>query len=204
MLGFRGASRYVSESFRDCFDLEVRALRRVREDMGLENVQVMIPFLRTVGEAEKVTSAAGGDRVEARGEGAEADHDVRASVECTPGRRVSRVLRRLLDRIERPHTADPGARPGFRPDRPPLRGTGPGGSDAPLDGDPGLQEAGKVRGNLWAGPLGSSRSGDAGSWTRGSTAFPSIRTLWSRHGCTSPGRRSTHPARWVDLRDPSV
>jgi pyruvate, water dikinase len=54
MLGFRGASRYVSESFRECFDLEVRALRKVREEMGLENVQVMIPFLRTTGEAEKV------------------------------------------------------------------------------------------------------------------------------------------------------
>jgi pyruvate,water dikinase len=54
MLGFRGASRYVSEDFRDCFDLECRAVRRVRDDMGLTNVQVMIPFVRTVGEAESV------------------------------------------------------------------------------------------------------------------------------------------------------
>ncbi len=54
MLGFRGASRYVSESFRPAFELECRALRRVREDMGLENVWVMVPFVRTVGEAKAV------------------------------------------------------------------------------------------------------------------------------------------------------
>ncbi len=54
MLGFRGAARYVSESFRPCFDLECRAVRKVREDMGLENVQVMIPFVRTVKQAEQV------------------------------------------------------------------------------------------------------------------------------------------------------
>ena len=54
MLGFRGASRYVAESFRPCFELECRALKRVREEMGLENVQVMVPFVRTVDEARKV------------------------------------------------------------------------------------------------------------------------------------------------------
>ncbi len=54
MLGFRGASRYVSNNFRDCFDLEVRALKKVRDVMGLTNVEVMIPFVRTVGEARKV------------------------------------------------------------------------------------------------------------------------------------------------------
>jgi pyruvate,water dikinase len=48
MLGFRGASRYLSESFRPCFELECAALRKVREDMGLKNVQIMIPFVRTV------------------------------------------------------------------------------------------------------------------------------------------------------------
>jgi pyruvate,water dikinase len=54
MLGFRGASRYISDNFRDCFDLEVRALKKVRETMGLTNVEVMIPFVRTVGEAARV------------------------------------------------------------------------------------------------------------------------------------------------------
>ncbi|MBN8281255.1 MAG: phosphoenolpyruvate synthase, partial [Gammaproteobacteria bacterium] len=55
MLGFRGASRYLAESFRPCFELECRALKRVREDMGLDNVWVMVPFVRTVGEARGVT-----------------------------------------------------------------------------------------------------------------------------------------------------
>jgi pyruvate, water dikinase len=55
MLGFRGAVRYVDETFRPCFELECRALRRVRETMGLTNVQVMVPFVRTVEEARQVT-----------------------------------------------------------------------------------------------------------------------------------------------------
>ena len=54
MLGFRGASRYVSEKFRPCFELECTALKRVRNDMGLTNVQIMIPFVRTVNEARHV------------------------------------------------------------------------------------------------------------------------------------------------------
>ncbi|MEW9900175.1 phosphoenolpyruvate synthase [Chitinivorax sp. PXF-14] len=54
MIGFRGASRYVSESFRDCFELECRALKKVRNIMGLTNVEVMIPFVRTVTEAKQV------------------------------------------------------------------------------------------------------------------------------------------------------
>jgi pyruvate, water dikinase len=55
MLGFRGAARYVDETFRPCFELECRALRRVRESMGLRNVQVMVPFVRSVEEARQVT-----------------------------------------------------------------------------------------------------------------------------------------------------
>jgi pyruvate,water dikinase len=54
MLGFRGASRYISASFRPCFDLECRALKFVRDDMGLANVQVMVPFVRTLAEARRV------------------------------------------------------------------------------------------------------------------------------------------------------
>ena len=59
MLGFRGASRYVAESFRDCFELECRALRYVRGEMGLDNVQVMVPFVRTVAEAAQVVRLLG-------------------------------------------------------------------------------------------------------------------------------------------------
>ena len=54
MLGFRGASRYVSDNFHDCFELECRALKYVRDDMGLTNVKIMIPFVRTTGEAKQV------------------------------------------------------------------------------------------------------------------------------------------------------
>jgi pyruvate,water dikinase len=54
MLGFRGASRYVADSFRDCFELECRAMKRVRDEMGLTNIELMVPFVRTVGEGRKV------------------------------------------------------------------------------------------------------------------------------------------------------
>lgn len=54
MLGFRGASRYVAPSFSECFALECKAVKRVREEMGLSNVEVMIPFVRTVSEAREV------------------------------------------------------------------------------------------------------------------------------------------------------
>jgi pyruvate, water dikinase len=54
MLGFRGASRYIAPSFRECFELECAALRKVRETLGLTNVELMVPFVRTVGEAKQV------------------------------------------------------------------------------------------------------------------------------------------------------
>lgn len=55
MLGFRGAARYISDSFNDCFDLECRALKKVRDEMLLTNVEIMVPFVRTVGEAKQVS-----------------------------------------------------------------------------------------------------------------------------------------------------
>ena len=57
MLGYRGAARYISDDFKDCFALECRAIRKVREQMGFTNVQVMIPFVRTVAEADEVCQA---------------------------------------------------------------------------------------------------------------------------------------------------
>lgn len=54
MIGFRGASRYISSSFRECFELECKALKKVRDEMGLENVWIMIPFVRTLQEADDV------------------------------------------------------------------------------------------------------------------------------------------------------
>lgn len=55
MIGYRGVSRYLSENFRECFEMECTALKRVRDDMGLTNVEIMIPFCRTLEEAAQVT-----------------------------------------------------------------------------------------------------------------------------------------------------
>jgi pyruvate,water dikinase len=55
MLGFRGASRYISGEFADAFAMECEALKRVRNDMGLTNVEIMVPFVRTVRQAQRVT-----------------------------------------------------------------------------------------------------------------------------------------------------
>jgi pyruvate,water dikinase len=59
MLGFRGASRYISEDFAEAFAMECEAMKRVRNDMGLTNVEIMIPFVRTVKQAEKVIGLLG-------------------------------------------------------------------------------------------------------------------------------------------------
>src|SRR5258706_4691174 len=56
MLGFRGASRYLAPMFRECFEPECAALRKVREELGLTNVELMVPFVRTLGEARQVMS----------------------------------------------------------------------------------------------------------------------------------------------------
>ncbi|KQV60447.1 phosphoenolpyruvate synthase [Pelomonas sp. Root1217] len=56
MLGFRGASRYISGDFQDAFAMECEALKRVRKEMGLNNIEIMVPFVRTVKQAEKVVS----------------------------------------------------------------------------------------------------------------------------------------------------
>jgi pyruvate,water dikinase len=68
MLGFRGAVRYIDPGFGPCFELECRALRRVREDMGLAHVQIMVPFVRTVAEAREVTTLLAANGL-VRGEG---------------------------------------------------------------------------------------------------------------------------------------
>ncbi|MDX3893122.1 phosphoenolpyruvate synthase [Pusillimonas sp.] len=54
MLGFRGASRYLSDEFEECFRMECEALKKVRDDMGLTNVEIMVPFVRTVAQARRV------------------------------------------------------------------------------------------------------------------------------------------------------
>ena len=71
MLGFRGAARYISTEFGEAFAMECDALKRVREDMGLTNVQVMVPFVRTLGQARKVTDLLAAHGL-SRGQGAKA------------------------------------------------------------------------------------------------------------------------------------
>jgi pyruvate,water dikinase len=72
MLGFRGAARYIAESFAECFRMECRALKRVRDEMGLTNVEIMVPFVRTLNEARRVTELLAANGL-ARGDGSAAD-----------------------------------------------------------------------------------------------------------------------------------
>ena len=74
MLGFRGAARYISAEFREAFAMECEALRRVRNDMGLTNVQVMVPFVRTLGQADRVTQLLAQQGLK-RGEGGDGSVD---------------------------------------------------------------------------------------------------------------------------------
>lgn len=76
MIGFRGASRYLSSSFQDCFELECRALKRVREEMGFTNVELMVPFVRTLDEADQVLALMKDNGLQ-RGE-----HDLRIVMMC--------------------------------------------------------------------------------------------------------------------------
>jgi pyruvate,water dikinase len=71
MIGFRGASRYYDDRYRDGFALECRAMRRVREDMGLTNVKIMVPFCRTLGEAHRVVEELGRNGLRRRDKGLE-------------------------------------------------------------------------------------------------------------------------------------
>jgi len=118
MLGFRGAARFIAPEFADCFELECRALKRVRETMGLTNVEIMVPFVRTLDEAAPRHRAAAVARPGARQRrrrrrqrGAARHHDVRGAVQRAAGRPVPAVLRRLLDRLQRPDPADARGRP---------------------------------------------------------------------------------------------
>jgi pyruvate,water dikinase len=126
MIGFRGASRYYHERYRDGFALECKAMKKVREEMGLTNVKLMIPFCRTVEEGKKVIAEMEKHGLK-RGENAleiyvmcEIPSNVILADEFFAG------VRRFFDRLERPDTADTGHRPRFRDCRPDIRRTQPG------------------------------------------------------------------------------
>ena len=121
MIGFRGASRYYDPRYAEGFALECEALLRVRRDMGLTNVKVMIPFCRTVEEGRRVIAMLGATRP-ASGRGrARRLRDVRDSVERGPRGRLSAGVRRVLDRIERPDPAHAGTRSRLGFGRAPVR-----------------------------------------------------------------------------------
>ena len=107
MLGFRGASRYIAESFRDCFELECEALKRVRDDNGAHQRRAdgAVRAHRRRGAAGDRPPCAA--RPATRRERPAHRHDVRAAFERAARRPVPRALRRLLDRLERPDPDDP-------------------------------------------------------------------------------------------------
>ena len=100
MLGFRGAARYVDEQFKPCFELECRALLKVRGDMGLENVQVMVPVRAHAPTGERSGGAAGRERSCARPGRLETHHDVRAARQRLACRAIPGILRRHVDRVQ--------------------------------------------------------------------------------------------------------
>ena len=110
MIGFRGASRYAHPAYVEGFALECRAMKRVREEMGLTNVILMIPFVRRVEEAEHVMAQMATLGLERGGDGLE------IYAMCEIPNNVLLIdefaqRRRLLDRLQRPHPADPRRRP---------------------------------------------------------------------------------------------
>jgi pyruvate, water dikinase len=155
MLGFRGASRYIDKAFRPCFELECRALKRVRDEMGLTNVQVMVPFVRSRRRRRR-SPAARRQRPEARRQRPEAHHDVRAADQRGARGPLPGILRRHVDRIERHDAARarPGPRLGVVAKLFDERDDAVKALD--VDGDQGLQGARQVRRHLRPGPLGPS------------------------------------------------
>ena len=121
MLGFRGAARYAHPAYAAGFALECAALARVRNEMGLTNLCVMVPFCRRVAEGKAGDRDDGAARAPARRQRARDLRHVRDPQQRHPNRCFCGAVRRLLDRLERPDAIDPGGRPGFRDCRLRLR-----------------------------------------------------------------------------------
>ena len=159
MLGYRGASRYLSADFAECFAMECEALRYVRDEMGLTNVKIMIPFVRTVAEIEGVVRAARRARPAPRGERPVGGDDVRAALQRAARRRLPRARRRVLDRLQRHDPAGAGPGPRLQPGGRRLRRARPGGAGGAGDGDQGLPGARQVRRHLRPGAQRPPRPG---------------------------------------------
>ena len=129
MLGFRGASRYYHERYRDGFALECRAMKKVRDEMGLTNVKLMVPFCRTVEEGRRVIAEMAKHGLKHGENGLEVYVMCEIPSNVILADEFARRLRRILDRLERPDAARPGRRPRLGDRRPPLRRAQPGGQD---------------------------------------------------------------------------
>ena len=110
MIGFRGASRYAHPAYAEGFALECRAMLRVREEMGLTNVILMLPFVRRVAEADLVLQTMAELGLQTGRERAQGVRDVRDPEQRDPDRPIRQAFRRLLDRLQRPDAADPRRR----------------------------------------------------------------------------------------------
>ena len=151
MIGYRGAARYLSDDFAECFAMECEALRLVRDEMGLTNVKVMIPFVRTLDEAEGVIDLLGQNGLR-RGE-----NDLQVVMMCeVPSNAVNADA--FLDHFDGFSIGSNdltqltlGPRPRLGPGRRRLRRARPRGEEDADHGDRGLPGPGQVRRDLRAG-----------------------------------------------------
>jgi phosphoenolpyruvate synthase len=133
MLGFRGASRYYSDRYREGFALECRAIKRVREEIGMENVIIMIPFCRTLDEADRVLEVLAENGLKRGENGLEIYVMCEIPSNVLLAEAVFGALRRVFHREQRSHPARFGCGPGFRGALRAFRRTQRGGQE----NDPG-------------------------------------------------------------------
>ena len=159
MLGWRGASRYTTPSFRACFDMECEAMRHVRDRMGLTNLKIMIPFVRTVEEAAATIALLAENGLRRGENGLEVVMMCEIPSNALLGGRVPRPLRRILHRLERPDPADSRCGPRLRPGRRIVRRTGSRSARPAGTRHRSVHPARQVHRHLRARALGSSRPG---------------------------------------------
>ena len=152
MLGWRGASRYYSDDYREAFALECRALRPRAHGDGLHQRHRHGPVLPHARGGRPRPGDHGGVRARARPRRAAGLRDGGDPVEHPAGRRVRRPLRRLLHRLERPDPAHPRHRPRRRPAHAPVRRAQPRGQEDDHDADRGRPRQGPLRRHLRPGP----------------------------------------------------
>ena len=176
MLGFRGASRYYDPRYRDGFALECRAMKKVRDEMGLKNVKLMVPFCRTVEEGRRVIAEMDKHGLKRGEDGLEVYVMCEIPSNVILAERIRDDLRRLLDRLERPDATvlGRGSRLGDRGPR--LRRAQPGRQDDDRPGDPRRQRPRAERSASAARPPAIIRNSPSSWSSRESTAFHSIPT----------------------------